>query len=787
MRVEPTGGGPPPPVQGRYRAPGAVRALRLNVIVLCVAAAALVAGAVLVWTGRGDLGHVLWAVGALPTLALVLHGMVRAFLRREAGVDVLAAIAIIAAIVLGEDLSACIVAVMFASGQVLEGFATARAGRELSALLAAAPRHAYRFDGETLIQIELDAVRVGDRLLVKGGETVPVDGVIGSVSATLDEAVLSGESAPVERRQGDAVRSGAINAGAPFEMQAVETAARSTFAGIARLVDAARNVRAPGTRLADRYAFWFVPLSLGTALLAWAVSGDPVRALAVLVVATPCPLILAVPVALVSGMSSCARRGIVVKGGAALEALAHATVLFFDKTGTLTGGHARLAHLETSAGVDQAELLRAAASLDQVSGHVTAAAIVAAARARNIPLSLPRDVVEEHGAGLSGVVDGMQVKVGTPDYVCRDLQEPPWHAGFMAAVGGEGGSRVYVARDGQVIGALHLADQIRLETPRALRMLRRAGISRIVMLTGDRDDVATTIGTVIGIDDIRAELDPAGKLAALREVPRGVTSIMVGDGVNDAPALAAAGVGVAMGARGAAASSEAADVVLLVDRLDRLAEAVYLARATRRIALQSVALGMGLSLCAMAAAFSGLLLPAYGAALQEVIDVIAISNALRVLWVAPLRASRRALPAEQARQLQDEHAQLVPVLDQLTYLADQISVMSAPDALNALRAFDRAHLGTLVSHEQADEAGVYPAIAGLLGGDDPMASLSRTHREIFVLARNLHRMVDALPSASTDAVTDAATIRAIQRILVSLDAIVRLHFAQEDELYLTLR
>lgn len=766
----------------RTRRTEQMRSFTVNTSVLAVAAGFLLMGAVSAWAQKSQVAHLLWLLGALPVLGLVLYDVARSLVRREVGVDVLAAIAIVGAILLDEYLSASVIAVMFASGQALESYAQARAGREMSALLARAPRSAYRVEGDALVCIDLGAVGVGDRLLVRTGDTVPVDGVVQSPSATLDESVLTGESVPAERRQGDLLRSGAVNAGAPFEILATETADRSTFAGIAKLVESARTSRAPAARLADRYALWLVPVSLGLAGLAWLASGSPVRALAVLVVATPCPLILAVPVALVSGMSNCAKRGILIKGGAALEGLARAAVLFFDKTGTLTGGQARLVQIQAGGQVDKAEVLRMAASLDQVSAHVTAAAIVSAARERRLQLPLPSEVSEEPGAGLSGMVEGVPVRVGSPGFVCRSLPAPDWGATFLATVGGEGGSAVYVAKDGAVIGALHLADQLRVETSRALRMLRQAGIARMVMLTGDRRDVADAIGAALGVDEIRAELDPAGKLAALGEVPAGVASIMVGDGVNDAPALAAAGVGVAMGARGAAASSEAADVVLLVDRLDRLAEAVHLAKVSRRIAMQSVVLGMGMSLIAMVLAAAGYLAPVYGAALQEVIDVIAIANALRALRVAPLRVSRQRLSAEQYQRFRTEHEKLQPSLDRLSGLADQVLGMPAAQAVLALRELDQMLAEQLVPHETADDARVYPMVASLLGGDDPMASLSRTHREIFTLARRLHGMAQVLTPASAD----ETAMREVQRILYSLDAILRLHFAQEEELYLAL-
>lgn len=759
-----------------------MRTLTTEMIVLLLATLTLLAGGLLFRGNRPDAAHLVWAVGALPPLALILRDIAKALIRREAGVDVLAALAIAGAILLQEFLSASVIAVMFASGRALESFAQARASQTMTALLSRAPRQAWLMTGQKLSAIDPGHIQTGDRLLVKSGETIPVDGVTHATSITLDESMLTGESSLVERNPGDVLRSGAINAGAPFEMLATTTAANSTFAGIARLVESARESRAPSSRLADRYALWFVPLSLGLAGLAWLVSGDPVRALAVLVVATPCPLILAVPVALVSGVSSCAKHGILVKGSAALEGLATASILFFDKTGTLTTGQARLIHVQTEPDGDANEILRLAASLDQVSAHVTATAIISAARAHGLTLSMPAEVRETPGAGLTGRVDGIPVMVGSPGYVRGTQPAPEWEARFLASVGDEGGSAVYVKRENRIIGALHLADQIRTESPHALRLLRKNGIQRMIMLTGDRRDVAEAIGTAIGLDEIHAQLDPASKLAVLAKQSVGHRSIMVGDGINDAPALAAADIGVAMGARGAAASAEAADVILMVDRLDKLAEAVHMAKSSLRIARQSVVLGMSLSLVAMAMATLGFLAPVYGAALQEVIDVIAIANALRALAIAPLRISRQSLSAEEARHLQDQHVLLTPVLDRLSFLADQMLSMSTEQAKATLDEFSQMLADQLLPHEQDDDQTVYPKVASLLGGNDPLAALSRSHREIFILIRKLQRAIAAL----SDVAVQATVMRDIQRMLYSLDAILRLHFAQEDELYLTL-
>ncbi|MFC4277939.1 heavy metal translocating P-type ATPase [Achromobacter aloeverae] len=756
-----------------------MRNLRLNILLLATTVLALGIGGFLYWIDALASAHATWTAGSLPALACTACNVYRALARREMGADALALIAIVGAIVLGEALSACIIAAMFTSGQVLESWAEDRAGREMSALLARVPRTAWKVDGTSIVSIDLAAIKAGDILLVKPGDIVPVDGLVLSATATLDESVLTGESTAVERRQGSNVRSGAVNAGGPFNLVASETAERSTFAGISKLIEAARSARAPAARLADKAAAWLIPLALGLAAIAWAVSGDPRRALAVLVVATPCPLILAVPVALVCGMSNCARRGILVKGGGALENLARATILFFDKTGTVTGGRARIAYIKAAKGEDKTDVLRTAAAVDQMSAHITATVIVATARERQLQLEMPQDVVETHGAGVSATLGGIPVRVGTPDFVCKTVPWPEWAREFLKTVGEQGGSGVFVAKGDRVMGALHLADQVRLETPRALRLLRRAGIRRMVMLTGDRRDVGEAIGSILGVDEVCAELDPAGKVAAIAQAPSASISIMVGDGVNDAPALASASVGIAMGARGAAAASEAADVVLLVDRFDRLADAMELAKATRRIAVQSVSIGMGLSLVAMMVAALGYLPPVYGAALQELIDVVAIMNALRALRAEPSRPTGRRLAAEEARRWRDQHEKLMPVLDRLSSLGGRVLDMSAAQAGPVLQEIDQLISEKILSHEREDEAVIYPVVAELLGGEDPLAPLSRTHREIAALSRELHRDVVAFTETGSE-----RALRDIQRLLYSLAAILELHFAQEEEMYL---
>jgi heavy metal translocating P-type ATPase len=754
-----------------------------NLLLLGISAGGLIAGIAAQLYGEPIWAARIWVFGSAPVLLAVLVGIGRAVFRREAGLDLIALLSIAGAMALDEYLTSAVIALMLASGRSLEDFAEARARREMSALLSRVPRIANRYDaGNNLVQIPLDSIKPGDRLLVRAGEAVPTDGVVSGAAAVLDESALTGEPLPVERASGEAARSGAVNAAAPFDMIAATDAASSTFAGIVRLVDAAQQAKAPAARLADRYALLFVPLAIAVAGGAWIATGDPVRALAVMVVATPCPLILAVPVAIVAGMSRCAKHGVLIKGGGMLENLAQAKTLFFDKTGTLTGGRARLVGIEATPELDTGELLRIAASLDQVSQHVIAQAIVNAARDRGLPLSMPSNVVEQPGAGLTGVVDSRRVAVGSYAFVCASATPADWSHRFLQRMGYDGATGVFVAVDGVMAGALLLLDDIRVETPRALRLLRKAGVERIVMVTGDRRDVAETIGALLGVDEVLAEQKPEDKLVAIRASRSTGSTIMVGDGVNDAPALAAADVGVAMGARGTAASSEAAGVVLLVDRLDRLAEALRISHRARAIAVESVVAGMGLSIVAMGVAALGYLPPLAGAILQEAIDVAVILNALRALRIRGPRDGREPVTQAQLGALKREHEELSPILERVRSTADRLVIIPANEVADELSDLNELLREQLLPHERQDDAQIYPAMARLIGGDDPLATMSRMHREIHHLARLLSRMAKDLPTAGPD----PATLAEIQRILHGLDAILRLHFAQEDEIYHTL-
>jgi heavy metal translocating P-type ATPase len=476
--------------------------------------------------------------------------------------------------------------------------------------------------------VALDLVMPGDRLLVRQGDVVPVDGAVGKGMAVLDQSALTGEALPVQRQVGQPVMSGSTNVGEAFDLAASARAAESTYAGIVRLVEAAQRSRAPMSRLADRYAILFLAVTVALAGAAWALTGDPIRAVAVLVVATPCPLILAVPVAIVSGLSRAARLGILIKGGKAIEALAGVRSLVIDKTGTLTFGQARLVETRVIADVKPQELLRLAASLDQASHHVIAETIVAEARAKGLALAVPSEVAETPGEGIAGRVEGRQVMVGGLHYIASRT------GAAVAGLAGErqpGALAVAVAVDGKPAGLLILSDELRAGTEQLLRNLRSVGIDRIVLATGDRPDVARFVAAGLSVDAVRSELTPDQKILAVLSERKNGPVMMIGDGVNDAPALAAADVGVAMGAKGAAAAAEAADVVLLVDQLDRMLPAIAIARRSRLIALQSVVAGMGLSIAAMVGAAFGYLPPVEGALLQEVIDVLVIFNALRAL------------------------------------------------------------------------------------------------------------------------------------------------------------
>lgn len=604
---------------------------RLNIALLTIALLGLLSGLGLLLAGRGDLATIAWTAGVLPVLAALVFEIVGSLAKGEVGLDIVAALSMSAALLFGETLAAAVVALMYSGGSFLESFAEGRARREMSDLLSRVPRTASRHRNGALDEVPLDEIAPGDLLLIRQGDVAPVDGTVESDRALLDQSALTGESMPQRLQRGQEVMSGSTNAADAFDLRATRRAADSTYAGIVRLVEAAQRSKAPMARLADRFSLVFLAVTVVLATGAWWFTGDPIRAVAVLVVATPCPLILAVPVALVAGLSRAAHFGVLIKGAKPLEALARINTLILDKTGTLTDGRPQIVSIRADGALPEGELLYFAAALEQASKHPMAQAIVAAARARGVVLPVPTGVVETPGEGLAGTVDGRKVIVGGPGFVTSRIGA----SAPEGQVADEGSALVALAVDGVLVGQLVLADTLRSGTSELLAGLRRLGISRILLATGDRRAVADAITAGLGLDAVRAELTPDQKvLLVLTEHKHGPV-MMVGDGVNDAPALAAADVGVAMGARGAAASAEAADVVLLVDHLDRLLPGIEVAQRARSIALQSVAVGIGLSIAGMVAAAFSYLTPVQGALLQEVIDVAVILNALRALRITP--------------------------------------------------------------------------------------------------------------------------------------------------------
>lgn len=750
------------------------------VLLLVLLTFGLAAGGVLRLAGLLTGARLVWSVttglGMVPATWWVLE----AFRRRRLGADTVALLALVGALVVREPLAGAVIAVMLATGRALEAAAAGRAQRELAGLLERAPHEARRVEDGTIATVPLDVIRPGDLVLVRPGEVVPVDGTVEGEPALLDESALTGESIPVPRGPGDPVRSGSVDAGGPVRLRVTTTAADSTYAGIVRLVREANAQSAPFVRLADRFAGAFLGVSLLVAVAAWLSSGQLVRAVAVLVVATPCPLILAAPVAIVSGLSKAALRGVVVKGGAVLERLAACRVLLLDKTGTLTTGRPAVSGIVVAPGFQPDEVLRLAASLDQVSPHVLAASVVQAARARGLPLVLPRDVEDVPGQGVRGTVAGTAVSVGRGSWVGAGPTDQ-WVRAARRRAELDGGTAVFVSVGGRAAGALLLRDRIRPDAARTVRSLRRNGMQRIVLVSGDRQDVAETVGAVIGVDEVLAERTPAEKVDAVRYERRRGPVVMVGDGINDAPALALADVGVAVGARGATASSEAADVVLVVDRLDRLGEAAAIARRSRAIARQAAAVGVALSAAAMGVAAAGRLAPVWGAIAQEGIDVAAIALALRALGRARGEPRLSAHDAALARRFSAEHRAIRDDVERLRAVADALGTAPPLDALARVREVHRVLVEEVQPHEEAEDAVLYPMLARVVGGTDPLGTMSRAHAEIAHHIRRLGRLLDGIGPEGPDE-TDLTELR---RTLYGLYAVLDLHTTQEDEGYLS--
>lgn len=745
----------------------------LEAALLAVVAALLAVGGI-TWSFDTTAAGALWAAATVVMLAPTAGWVVRDLRNRRYGADLLAVLALGGTLAVGEFLAGGVIALMVATGRLLEASAQRRAGRDLAALMERAPTQAHvRTDGG-IDTVAAASVAPGDRVVVLAGEIVPVDGTLVE-GGVLDESALTGESAVVSRAAGGTVRSGVVNAGAAVDLLATATAAGSTYAGVVKLAEQAAASTAPVARLADRVAVWFLPLALLIAGVAWALSGDPVRAVAVLVTATPCPLLLAVPVAVTGGMSRMSRSGVVVKGGAALELLGHATTLLMDKTGTVTGGRPEVTDVVCAPDAAPEQVLAVAAGVEQYSHHLMAEAVVRAARRAGATPASAHAVTEDPGRAAVGTVDGQLVRVGR----ASDPENLPDWARAAARRGRlDLASVVWVEVGGEPKAALLVRDPIRPDAARTMRRLREVGLERIVLLTGDRVDNAEEVARLLGIDEVRAEASPADKIARVRAESGGVT-VMVGDGINDAPALAAAGVGIALGSRGSTAAVQAADAVIVDDRIDRLADGVEAARRTRAIALQSAIAGTALSVLAMLAAAFGLLVPVAGALVQEGIDVAVILNALRAV-----RGGRRKTGARLDALLErfaSEHDGLRSARTAVRQAADALAHGLGPVADAAVGHAYRLLQDELLPHEHAEETVLYPALAEVLGGPESTVTMSRAHGEIDRLARRIGRHL-----AESGGVIKADQLDDLRATLYGLDAILTLHFAQEEEAYFVL-
>ena len=565
-----------------------------------------------------------WALSGLIGLLPALYSLIKDIQQRTMGSDLLAVISLFATLLTHELFAASIIALMLATGRMLESWAVGQAERQLKSLISRMPRIANRIEisgsAEKITQIAIEEIRIGDRLLVRGGEITPCDGnLLGT--ATLDESALTGEPLPVQRVEKEAVSSGVLNAGAPFEFVATSTAENSTYEGIIKLVKAAHAKSAPGVRLANTWALRFVPIALIVAAAAWIITGEVERAVAVLVAATPCPLILAVPIAIVAGLSQSAKNGAIVKGGAILELLSRTESVLLDKTGTLTHGGPVISKIASAPNYTHDQVLQIAASLDQYSPHMVAKSIVKYAKSKNIQIFTCTDVSEVAGHQISGDLNGVKTTVGQ-----LTTGKPGW-LDFAAPL------IVAISQNDQLIGVIGLEDPLRSESKQMIQDLHAIGVTRIALVTGDRRESADAVAHELGIKEVFAHVTAAQKLEITESAMKSTsgTVIVVGDGINDAPALAAAHVGVAMGARGATAASEAADVIIVEDSIDRLIRAITIAKRARRKALQAAGLGMTLSLFIMATGAFGITSASQGAIAQEVIDILAILWALTTL------------------------------------------------------------------------------------------------------------------------------------------------------------
>lgn len=556
--------------------------------------------------------------GAIVALTMLI-GMVKTLRSGKYGVDLLAILAVVATLAVGEYWAAMVILVMLTGGDALEDYAAKKANTELKALLDNSPRFAHVVTPDDSKDVPVNDVPVGAKIIVKPGELVPIDGLIIKGTGEFDESSLTGEARPVAKTVGDTVMSGSINGDEAITLTVTKLAKDSQYQQLVKLVQEAEQTPAHFVRLADRYAVPFTVAAILISLLAWWLSKDPRRFAEVLVVASPCPLILAAPVAMVSGMSRASRNGIVVKTGSVLEKLAGARTGAFDKTGTITNGHLTVAQILPAGTITKERLLHLAASAEQDSSHILARSLLAYASQHNISLAAVSGLTEETGKGITAMIEDHQVKVGKRQFVAPQNQQAALDT-----------TAIYVSVDGTYYGAIAFTDHIRPEAAQTMTKLKAAGVTNLIMLTGDQRAIAQQVAKAVGISTVKADLLPQDKIAALQSIPQSEHPVfMVGDGVNDAPSLATADVGIAMGAHGSTAASETADVVILKDDLAKVAKAVTISQDTLRIAKQAVLIGIAICTVLMLIASTGVIPAFVGAMLQEVIDTVSILWALK--------------------------------------------------------------------------------------------------------------------------------------------------------------
>jgi len=568
-------------------------------------------------------------VVAVSVIAIIpsARDMIKTLLSGQVGIDVIALAAIISSLLLGQYLAASVIVIMLTGGEALEAFAKNRARHELDSLLKRKPTTAHLITSSGTNDVAVSKVRVGDAILLKPGDMIPVDGKIYKGFTSVDESAITGESLPENKKSGDAVLAGSINLDGVVEVNATHISKDSQYEQIIRLVSEASTKKSPLVRLADVYSLPFTVITFFMAGLAWAISGDPVRALSVLVVATPCPLLIATPVAIVSGMSRAASRGVIIKSGGVLEQLSRLKTVAFDKTGTVTQGKPTVQDIEPCE-ITKDELLKIVASVESLSTHSLAQIVVSTAKQRKIVLYKVTRSKEVPGKGISAVIKGQKVLVGSFEFLKSsgvDTSNP-----VCVGHSGHQNTALFVARDDKYIGSITFVDPLRVEALATIESLKKMGVDRFIMLTGDRKQVGEHIAGKLGIEDVHSQLLPDQKVQLLLDEKKSHSPVaMVGDGINDAPVLAASDVGIALGAKGSTAASEAADAVIMQDDLGRLAELVAISKRSVTIAKQSIFTGIGLSSVLMVFALFGFIVPLIGAFMQEAIDVIVILNALR--------------------------------------------------------------------------------------------------------------------------------------------------------------